>query len=251
MSLTWRKAINTGSDSNSSRSQDVRSYLLQQDKDELVRLVLEAVERDEGMRNRILLRIANSMASGPDTAAIRAELDRAVEIGRYIEYGEAWGYAEKLHDVVTSIRFLLDSGHAAHVIDLVEYAVELIEDQMEYVDDSDGCVGNVLGDLEQIHQEAYKRSPIDAKDLGERLFEIEMRCDYTFYDAISRYGDILAERGFEAYAARAREAWDYRTSSCRYTGTAAGTAKRWRFCGSGWKLTRPCATLRHSRSTRV
>jgi len=187
---------------------DIRAYLLRQDKEELVRLILEATERNEAMLNRLLLRIANAATGGPDISAIKAAINRTAEIDEYIEYAEAWDYADKLNDVVSSIRPLLTSGYAAEVIELAEYAVGVFERQIEYVDDSNGEVGGVLAEIERLHFDAYSQSSLPSEELGERLFDLELRSEYTFYEAFDTYVDVLGEAGIDAYIAKAKEAWE-------------------------------------------
>lgn len=41
--------------------------------------------------------------------------------------------------------------HPATVVDLAEYALELWEDSIEHIDDSDGGMGMILDDLHQLH----------------------------------------------------------------------------------------------------
>ena len=155
MSLTRYRAGTKADMNQAAKLNDVRAYLLRQDKEELVRLVLEATERDEVMLNRLLLRIANAETGGPNIEPLKAAIDRAAEISDYIDYRGAWAYADRLSDVVSSVRPLLESGYAAEVIDLAEYAIGVIERQIEYVDDSNGEVGGVLAELERLHFDAY------------------------------------------------------------------------------------------------
>lgn len=57
---------------------DVRAYLEEQDRDVLVRIVMEQAMEDERLRERLLLRAARTGGGTPDVAAFRRAIDSAV-----------------------------------------------------------------------------------------------------------------------------------------------------------------------------
>lgn len=208
MSAKWWNAPPPDEGDDALGSEEIRDYLLKQNKETLVDLLVMAVERDNGMYNRILLRIANTKPGGPDLAALKFAIEQATEIDDYIDEEESWGYSEKWNDIVESIRELLVSGHPDHVIDIVEYASELIENQTEQVDDSFGSLDMPLFNLEALYLEAFKQCTLPLKNLGERLFKMEMRSDFVFEDALNKYDKVLGEEGVEAYSGKAKKEWD-------------------------------------------
>jgi uncharacterized Zn finger protein len=70
---------------------DVRAYLEEQDKDVLVRIVMEQAMEDERLRERLLLRAARTGGGSPDIAAFRRAIGSAVgPPDDYWDYGSPW-----------------------------------------------------------------------------------------------------------------------------------------------------------------
>lgn len=187
---------------------DLRFYLIKQDKEELVKIIIDSLGHDDSLFDHLKLRMKLYKSDNFDIKAIRDAIDRYVDVEDYLETYDVWKYAEKLDTINRSIGTLLESGKANEVIDLTEYMVSRIENQLEYIDDSNGEVGDILGDLERMHLKAYQQSSIPKKDLGERLYDLELRSEYTFYEAFKIYADVIGDQGIEGYASRAKEEWD-------------------------------------------
>ena len=182
---------------------DVQAYLEEQDKDLLVRIVMQQAMDDEGLRERLLLRA--SRMGGLDQAAFRRALDDAVSFDDDY-YGPPWEYASGIENVVGAIEELLEEGFAPEVIELSEYALASVEKAMNY--DVDGTIGEILERLEGIHLKACKRAKPDQEALAKRLFEWELGGDYdTFFDAVNTYADVLGERGLAEYRRLAEKEW--------------------------------------------
>lgn len=70
---------------------EVRAYLEEQDKDVLVRIVMEQAMEDERLRERLLLRAARTGGGSPDIAACRRAIGSAVgPPDDYWDYGSPW-----------------------------------------------------------------------------------------------------------------------------------------------------------------
>jgi uncharacterized Zn finger protein len=183
--------------------EDVQTYLEEQDKDLLVRIVMQQAMEDEGLRERLLLRA--SRIGGLDQAAFRRAIDDAVAIDDDY-YGPPWEYARGIQNVVAAIEELLSEGFAPEVIELSEYALASVEGAMTY--DVDGTIGDVLEALEGLHHKACKQAKPDQEALAKRLFEWELGGDYdTFFDAVNTYADVLGERGLAEYRRLADKEW--------------------------------------------
>ena len=171
--------------------EDVQTYLEEQDKDLLVRIVMQQAMEDEGLRERLLLRA--SRMGGLDLAAFHRAIDDAVAFDDDY-YGPPWEYARGIQNVVGAIEELLSEGFAHEVIELSEYALASVEGAMTY--DVDGTIGDILEALEGLHHKACKQAKPDQEALAKRLFEWELGGDYdTFFDAVNTYADVLGERG--------------------------------------------------------
>jgi uncharacterized Zn finger protein len=182
---------------------DVKTYLQGQEKDLLVRIVMEQAMEDEGLRDRLLLRA--SRVGGLNLAAFRRAVDDAVKFDDDY-YGPPWEYARGIQNVVEAIAELFEEGFAVEVIELSEYALAKIEGAMNY--DFDGNIGDILEDLEGIHLRACKRAKPDPEALAKRLFDWELGGDYdTFFDAVDAYAEVLGEKGLAEYQRLAEEEW--------------------------------------------
>src|SRR5215212_12017054 len=152
--LAWLEGDNSeDAPGGSATMDDVRTYLEDQDKDLLVRIVMEQAMEDEGLRERLLLRA--SRMGGLDPAAFHRAIDEAVDFDDDY-YGPPWKYARGIHNVVGTIEELLEERFAQEVIELSEYALASVEKAMNY--DVDGTIGEILEALEGLHHKACKRA---------------------------------------------------------------------------------------------
>ncbi len=187
---------------------DVRAYLAAQDKDALVKMLMDQVKEDDRLRERLMLQVARKGPRGLNLATFRAAIDNAVNAGDYVDYGSASQYAAGIHKAVDAIKELLKEGHAAEVIELAEYAIAAVEDATDQVDDSDGHMGGILHRLQDLHHAACKKARPDPEALAKRLFEWEMRSDMdTFLGAAERYKAILGKKGLAEYRRLAEAEW--------------------------------------------
>lgn len=201
--LAWLEGVfSEDAPGGSATMNDVRAYLQEQDKEVLIRILMEQAMEDEGLRERLLLRA--SRMRGLDLAAFRRAVDDAVDFDDY--YGSPWDYAGSIENVVGAIAELLEEGFASEVMELSEYSLAAIEGAMRY--DVDGTIGGILQVLEGIHHEACKRAEPDPKALAKRLFEWELGGDFdTFFGAVNTYAAVLGNKGLAEYERLAKEEW--------------------------------------------
>lgn len=189
--------------------QDVRDYLEQQDQQALVELILNRAMEDTDWREQLLMKVAANRSEGPDIDTFERALSNAIVTGGFIDYGEARNYARGIETVVNSVRDLLDKGHADGVVELCEYALPLLEEALNSVDDSNGSVGGLLEEVQQLHHQACEVAKPDPEDLAKRLFWWEMNTAFdTFYGAVDTYADVLEERGTVLYRQLAEAEWE-------------------------------------------
>src|SRR5215212_3160149 len=198
--LAWLEGDNSeDAPGGSATMDDVRTYLEDQDKDLLVRIVMEQAMEDEGLRERLLLRA--SRMGGLDLAAFRRAVDDAVDSHEYPVLPR--DHIRGIQNVIGAIAELLEEGFATEVVELSEYALAKIKDIMDYAVD-----GTIYGILEDLHHEACKQAKPDPEVLAKRLFEWELGGDYgTFFDAVNTYADVLGERGLAEYRRLAEKEW--------------------------------------------
>lgn len=185
---------------------EVRTLLEGQDKEVLVRLILEQAMEDERLLGRLMMWAARSGSEGVDLATFRWAIDDAFDPGDFLDYGSIQDFAQGIEDIVRAIVELLEEGFAQETIELSEYAMATAEGAMDY--DAGGCVSGVLGDLERLHHSACKEASPDPRVLARRLFEWELRGHYDmFFEAAITYADVLGEEGLAEYRRLAEEQW--------------------------------------------
>ncbi len=180
----------------------VFEFLLGLDHAELAHLVYDAAQRDSRTAQRIEARAAASVGQpAVDVKEWRKAVTAA--FGRpshFVDYYQAPRWAAGVQDLFDGLRGLLDDGHAAEVIPLVEYAFERADKATGYVDSSDGCFGQISWEIEDLHFRACTRARPDPVALARRLvgFELDAELD-TFRRAAATYADVLGVEGLAEY----------------------------------------------------
>lgn len=187
---------------------DAGKSLRDEDKETLVRMMLDWAKDDDRLRERLILYAARR--SGPDTgaAAVRRAFEQAVRVHDFVHYREAGGWARGVDDAIDSIEQLLKDGQAAAVIELCEAALQSLLGAIEAVDDSDGHFSMLRDRLQDIHYRACQEARPDPVDLAKRLFQWELHSDFdVFYGAAAQYAKILGARGMKIYRELAEAEW--------------------------------------------
>ena len=216
VALAWLAADPREANAESSAStplvtlDDLRPWLIEQPSATLAGWLLETAERDDRLREKLLRHAARATHKGLDLSAYRKSIDRATRTGGFIEYSAAFGFAEGVREAVEPLRELLtgDVAQAAAVIELVEHALARVEEAMESADDSNGEIGTLLTELQDLHLAACEAARPDPAELAARLFEWELGDGWdVFYNAAETYADILGAAGLAAYRRLAEAAW--------------------------------------------
>ena len=189
-------------------TEDVRSHLLAMDHDALVDLVLAQAERDDLLRERLLLLVATAEADGTGAALVRRAIDQAVRLPRHLRYADVYGYVSGIHDALDLLDDLLRAGQADAVIDLAEHALRRVESALDHVDDSDGGMGGILGRLGDLHLAACEVARPDPVVLAGSLFAWELDGQWdVFSGAAMTYAVVLGEAGLAEYRRLAVAVW--------------------------------------------
>jgi hypothetical protein len=77
--------------------EDIRSHLASMDHGDLVDLVLAQAERDDLLRERLLLLVAAVEADGAGSALVRRAIDQAVRVPDFLRYADVHGYVTGIH----------------------------------------------------------------------------------------------------------------------------------------------------------
>ena len=213
--LAWLEAVQSGAAKDAVtplvKLDDLRPFLLKQDRETLATWLLEAAERDDRLRERLLHNAARAAGKGTDFTSYRRAIDQATRTGGFIDYGAAYGFAESVREAVEPVRELFAedaSRHAATVIELAEHALARVEAALNEADDSNGEIGSLLGELQELHLAACTAAKPDPKELATRLFEWEIQNGWdVFHNAVVTYAAVLGASGLAVYRALAEVAW--------------------------------------------
>jgi hypothetical protein len=142
-----------------------------------------------------------------NTAEMRSVLRQAMAIDGFVSWREAHGYSQGVDRVIDRLRDMLDDD-PEDVIELVEYAMELWEEAIQRIDDSDGCMGMLLDDLHELHFSACTRAKPDPVEMAIRLFNRCINSEWDmFRGAYETYGSVLGKTGRAQYRSLVEEEW--------------------------------------------
>ncbi|MCE0765021.1 hypothetical protein LWC35_19260 [Pseudonocardia kujensis] len=98
---------------------------------------------------------------------------------------------------------------AGRTVELTEYAGDCAERADEYVNDSDGLLGEVSDRLADLHLAACEAIRPDPRELAQRLHARKSAGGdlAIFDDAVTRYADLLGEPGLTRYHELAEQEW--------------------------------------------
>ena len=181
-------------------AEEIRAHLMSQEKNSLVELLMDYAEWDSEFHDRLVLATAQGGGKAPDLAAFRAAIDKVIRHRSFVDYHRMPEYARGIEAVVDSLRDLLKRGHAKEVRELTERALEQMESAMNHVDDSDGFMGGILVELQELHLSACREAKPDPSELAKFLFDWEVRSDWEiFLGAAETYADVLGKVGLAEY----------------------------------------------------
>jgi hypothetical protein len=189
--------------------EDVKAYLERQDPSKLVAMIMELAMEDASLRERLILKASLAAKRGIDVSRYLRAIDRAVETGGYIDYDEVDDYIERVDTVAQSLADLLEEGYGEEVMTLAEHALQGLEAHIEEVDDQNGEIIGLMARIEQLYHDACVIAKPDPEALAERLFERELGADWddVFDDSVTRYADVLGEKGIAAFRRMVEERW--------------------------------------------
>ncbi|WP_427312140.1 SWIM zinc finger family protein [Cupriavidus sp. H39] len=185
----------------------IREYVATLDKDALQDLLLEAVEHDRTLRDKLLIAARSAQAS--DFPSMKAAVRQATRISRPLDWREANEYGNNLMSLADTLRQRLAGPHAAQVVELTELAIAGAEHSLNQIDDSGGGVMPGIMELADVHLDACLQTRPDPVRLAERLFRLQMEGERdTFHDVLPAYTGPLGENGLNRYRELVSEAWE-------------------------------------------
>lgn len=186
----------------------IRTYLAGLDESALRDLLQAEAERDERLRERLLVREAAQTGDPAAVERLRQAIDRAADAEGFADDREAPAYAFSLDRAVDAIAELVEANPAA-AIPLAEHAIRRVERVISQGEDSDEGLSEVLQRLQELHLDACLAARPDPVPLARRLFKAELASQYdSFYGAVQSYAEVLGEAGTAEYRRLAQAEWD-------------------------------------------
>lgn len=155
-------------------------------------------------RSAPLLRARLEQAAGTepivDVSGVLERLDRVADFRGFVPYGEAASFAHGIRVELAAVETLRAEGFAAAAIEVLEHAITVIEGAFGFVDDSDGEVGGVLGDAQELHGQACIEAGPEPVELAERLARWALRSNWeVFLDSPGTHAEALGESGLARF----------------------------------------------------
>lgn len=186
----------------------IEAYLGRQSPSELVSIIMDQADIDDEFYALLKLRVAADSYSS-DVSGMRLVLKQAMTIRDFVSWRETGSYMRGIDRVLGQIRKMLVPKHAAQVIELVEYGMDLWEENIEFIDDSNGCMDELRDDLHRLHLEACNLSRPDPVVLAERLARRTISTDWDmFYGSYETYREVFGEAGRARYREIVEETWN-------------------------------------------
>jgi hypothetical protein len=197
------------------RETSLRSWLESLSQEELLAELLDLIADDPDLRRRFELRAA---AEHADAAAIRRAVRELIEVSGYIDYDDAWNYAQGVHKAADAIGSLIEAGGAAQAIGIAREAIALLTGAFESADDSSGMIGDSAYHMLEVHLRACQVAPPDPVSLADYLAGLLLNDDYGLAPDIDDYASLLGDAGTARIRQRIAAAFgerphDYRARS--------------------------------------
>ena len=133
------------------QGEQIREYLDTLSEDALRQLLMEAADRDLGIRDKLLF--SAKACAGSDVSSLKAVVHQATKVSGFVDWRGAGDYANRLGDLVQILDERIGDGNPK-LIELIEDAVAQAEDALGQIDDSNGVVMPVIMQLRGVRERA-------------------------------------------------------------------------------------------------
>ena len=185
--------------------EQIREYLETLDEGKLREWLIEAADRDRGVRDKLLFS-AKTKARG-DVSSLKSVVRQATRISGFVDWRGASDYADRLADLAQMLEARVADGDPK-LVEIVEQAIAQAEDALGEIDDSDGSVMPAIMQLREVHERACNDLNPEPVALAERLFRFQTTGDYdTFHSVLPSYERALGQSGRKRYRELVEAAW--------------------------------------------
>ena len=185
--------------------EQIREYLETLDENALREWLIEAADRDRGIRDKLLF--AAKAIARVDVASLKSVVRQATRISGFVDWREASDYADRLADLAQMLEARVADGDPK-LVEIVEQAIAQAEDALGNIDDSNSSVMPVIMELREVHERACNNLNPDPVALAERLFRFQTTGDWdTFHSVLPSYERALGQSGLKRYRELVEAAW--------------------------------------------
>ncbi len=183
---------------------DAKKLLHSLEKDAVIGLVMEAAREIPDLAQRLTLLAAASDDQGINLPAFKDLLRKKLtqrELRRHRYLGSG---IRQVFDELVNLGEHLEQGHAYAVIELAEYALNLLGQRKGGAAGHSRELTELRDHLETIHHRACLDARPAPVALGARLFEMELGARFEIFSgSVRRYAEPLGPEGVAAYRDRA------------------------------------------------
>ena len=186
--------------------EQIREYLETLSQDTLREWLMEAADRDPGIRDKLLF--SAKASAGSDISSLRSVVRQATKVSGFVDWREVGDYANRLGDLAQILDERIGDGNPK-LVEVIEDAIAQAEDSLGEIDDSNGEVMAVIMQLCDVHERACNHLGPDPVALAERLFRFQTTGDWdTFHSVLPSYECALGEAGLARYRQLVEAAWN-------------------------------------------
>ena len=185
--------------------EQIQEYLETLDENALREWLIEAADRDRGIRDKLLF--AAKAKAGGDVSSLKSVVRQATRISGFVDWRKASDYADRLADLAQMLEARVADGDP-QLVEIVEQAIAQAEAALGNIDDSNGTVMPVIMEFREVHERACNNLNPDPVALAERLFRFQTTGDWdTFHSVLPSYERALGQSGLERYRELVEAAW--------------------------------------------
>jgi len=182
----------------------IRKFLEASDKQALVDILTERACEDEELAERLLLAAQRQGACDPGT--IEEAVRRAFASNGFVGYREMPKVAARAAAAPELLRELLKRGNTKATAELATDAMERGLKLLERSDDSDGRLGEVLGEVAAVRLAAIRKNALTPVELAKNLFDLQLADGIGFF-SLEEHLPALGKEGLAAYRGLAQAEW--------------------------------------------
>jgi uncharacterized Zn finger protein len=177
-------------------------------KEELLRFLLDIANKDLSFREKLFRRVSSKTQKAIDLKILRKKFKEVFYIRDFIYYYDAKIFFEEIEkEVISVLAELLEINQAKAVFELAVYAMTLLEEASENIDDSDGEVLSVFQDLLALFHTSCEHIKPDPASLSELLFAQITDSALWESDDIKLFKEVLGEAGLKSFYDKVFAAW--------------------------------------------